>query len=211
MNQEPGKAGQDTKRQILETATRLFHVNGYYATSLEEVAAELGVTRQAFYYYYKSKEDLLWDINSAAEAHLLRAADTILEKDLPPLERLASLLESHALVMAEHAAEIACFYQEERSLSQERQEAVQRTRRGYTQHFIDAYQDAMDLGLVGPVDPKLAAFLLLGACNWISKWYSPHGPYEPQDVAETVTRMNLYGVITDAGRDVMLLPARQEA
>lgn len=194
---------ESTKDRIVETATRLFHKNGYQSTSLEEVGSELGVTRQAFYYYYKSKEDLLWDINSTAESHLLKACEDVLQEVLPPLERLAALVRSYADIMVEHAPEVACFFQEERALSEERKLDLRQTRREFTKHFIDAYAEAMDLGFVEERDPRLAAFLLLGACNWITWWYSPTGPYEPSLVAGTVTEINLRGVLTDSGREAL--------
>lgn len=193
-----------SKALIMETATELFERHGYRGTSLDEVAKRLGVTRQAFYYYYRSKADLLWDINQQAEAHLLRAADAIVQRDLPAQERLRALLESHALVMAEHATAVSVFFQEERSLSEERREQLRRTRRRYTRLFSGAYAELSGTGVVRDVDPELASFLLLGSANWISRWYREGRRWSADEVARTMTDFLLHGILEPQGSGLEL-------
>jgi TetR/AcrR family transcriptional repressor of nem operon len=52
------KAGKSTKDEILDAASRLIHLQGYRATSLDEILKASGVGKGNFYYYFKSKEEL---------------------------------------------------------------------------------------------------------------------------------------------------------
>lgn len=189
-----------SKEIIMEVATEFFEREGYHGTSLDDVAKRLKVTRQAFYYYYQGKQDLLWDINRVAERHLLDAAGEILERGLDPLPRLEALLRSHTLVMARHSVVVSCFFSEERSLSPARRRAVHKSRRRYTEQLAEVYGEALADGLVEDMPPELGAYLLLGSCNDVSRWYRRDGSWSPEEIADAQVRILMRGVTTTAGR-----------
>jgi AcrR family transcriptional regulator len=49
----------DTRSRLRQLALKLFAEQGYEKTSLREIAEQLGVTKAALYYYFKSKEDIV--------------------------------------------------------------------------------------------------------------------------------------------------------
>ena len=73
----PKREGRDTREEIVRAAGRLMHVNGYHATSLDDVLRESGVGKGNFYYYFKSKEDLGYAI-------LDRLVEALIERTLEP-------------------------------------------------------------------------------------------------------------------------------
>jgi TetR/AcrR family transcriptional repressor of nem operon len=72
-----GREGRSTREVIIAVATRLMHVHGYHATSLDDVLGESGVGKGNFYHYFKSKEDLGYAI-------LDRIVKSFLERTLEP-------------------------------------------------------------------------------------------------------------------------------
>lgn len=93
------QAGTDTRKRIEETALRLFTEKGYDSTSLREIAEELGVTKAALYYHFKSKEEILESIVSGLKGELQELIDwasalpKTLESRKTILERISSLAE----------------------------------------------------------------------------------------------------------------------
>lgn len=184
---------------IIQEAARLFRNQGYENTSLEQLAEIFQVTRQALYYYYSSKEDLLWDINVVAQ-RLHEIEEDILAQDLAPLQVLKSFLWNFACRTAEHPDVTWCFYQEGRSLSPERRAMMVNRRREFTARVEDAYRDAARSGLVIAQDPKLVTFLMLGTISWIPRWYRSGGAWSPELIADTVSNMVVEGMLTEQGR-----------
>ncbi len=193
------KRGKVTKERIIEIATELMDERGYHGMSLEDVAKRLKVTRPALYYYYSRKDQLLLDIHNRAQARLVESSEEIHERELVPLERLYLLLYNHASVTTKHARVVAVMFEEEHNLTPSERGKIRKVRIEYTQHFVDAYQQAVAEGhLLSDPDPRLTVFLMLGACNWITRWYKP-GEWSPEVVAGTVARHLLRGVLTEAG------------
>lgn len=193
----PSRSVKFSRERALRFAIGLFRRKGYAGTSLEEITQRYGVSRQAFYYYYESKEDLLWDINQVAQNHLLSVADRLRHQKLDAYSHLSSLLEGYALVIAEHSENIACFFQDERNLSPKRRAEVGAVRHRFTNEVVRLYAAALADGRVIEIDPKLAAYLLLGSCNWISKWYQPKGAWSAEIVARTITQILIHGISTE--------------
>src|SRR5205085_12019969 len=88
-------AGQLRRQQILDEAQQLFNRQGFRETNLDDVAVRLGIKRQAIYYYFKSKEDVLWELVELASSTLTASAAAIFEADLDPEAKLASLVDNH--------------------------------------------------------------------------------------------------------------------
>ncbi len=190
-----------TREKIIEIATESIDDCGYHGMTLKDVAKRLNVTRPALYYYYSRKNELLLDMHNRAQVRLLDSAQTIFELEVAPLEHLYLLLHNHALIATKHAGVVAVMFQEEHNLTTLDRKKIRATRIAYTQRFVDTYQEAKDQGcLSADSDPRLTAFLMLGACNWITQWYAL-GEWSPKYIAETAAQNLLRGVLTEKGRE----------
>jgi len=85
-----------TKNEIINVAGRLFDERGYDKVKIEDIVAEVGVTRGAFYHYFKSREELIYTvyIKSLEDANLYELA--MEQKTLNGLEKLRFVLK-HSL------------------------------------------------------------------------------------------------------------------
>lgn len=90
------KNRMNQKKEIIKTAFSLFGKKGYYKTTLEDIANEIGITRAALYRYFSSKNELLFQCHIVVYEFALKRLEEL--QDIQnPSERLASMLESHIL------------------------------------------------------------------------------------------------------------------
>jgi AcrR family transcriptional regulator len=171
---------------ILEEAAQLFATEGYRKTRLEEVSTKLRVTRAAIYYHFKNKQEILFHIHLRAIKGLLAGAEAILANPEPLDVQFGKLLRHHVAYVARNATYIGIFHEEEVELSPAQREEVNILRRRYADKLIGIYADAVKLGLVRNADPRLAIFTLLGACNWVYRWYRQRGSLSAEAVGEFI-------------------------
>jgi len=82
-----------------------------------------------------------------------------------------------------------------KSLSPKRRELIQAKSNRYEHIFRDILHDGITSQQFSDVDPRLARFMVLAACNWIYNWYKPEGTYNPEDIAQAFGDMMLHGLL----------------
>lgn len=184
---------EDRRTQILRIATALFREKGYNGTSLEDIADRVGFTKPAIYYYFDSKEDLLFAIVEAVVSRALERVERIRAQQLPPLERMHAILVENTRVVLEHLDENTAFYNERGLLSPERERMVRDIERAYTKVLRDTYAEGVSSGDLLDIDPTVAVSTLLGATIWVYRWFRPGGRLSIEQVAEDVAELLLNG------------------
>jgi AcrR family transcriptional regulator len=188
-----GVVEEDRRSQILRIATGLFREKGYNGTSLEDIADRVGFTKPAIYYYFDSKEDLLFAIVEGVVSGALARVRAIQAQNLPPRERMTAILTANTRVVLEHLDENTAFYNERGLLSPERERMVRDIERAYTQVLRDTYSEGVLSGDLLDIDPTVAVSTLLGATIWVYRWFRPGGRLSIEQVAESVAELLLNG------------------
>ncbi|HZS75265.1 MAG TPA: TetR/AcrR family transcriptional regulator [Ktedonobacteraceae bacterium] len=193
---KPEKRVRLTQQAIVEAAAELFARNGFGATSLEDIADRLGVTKGAFYYHIKNKEEILrliyLTVLTVSEGPLRR----IVEMDVPPAEKLRRAIEHQTSVAADRSPAMIVFYREQPHLTGPFSREIILRKKAYERYFERIIEEGQAASVFSPdIDPKIVAFGLLGMCNWLSQWYKPGGQYTPQDIAAMFVKMVEQGVM----------------
>jgi AcrR family transcriptional regulator len=185
-----------TRPQIVDTARRMFREEGYRGTTLEMVAAELGVTRAALYHWVENKETLLCEIHDDALDRLVERFQEIQEADLPPGEKLAEAIRNHLLTVADNLDAIAVFFQDEASLPEEPAQRIAKRKREYD-HALEALVRAAqaDGSIRADLDPRVTVEMLFGMCNCLYHWYDAAGRIRPHQLADQVLEMVFSGLM----------------
>jgi len=186
-------AGPQRKLEIIETATSLFHEKGYRETSLDDIADRVGFTKPAIYYYFKSKEDILFAIVDSIVDAALERIRTIARRDASPTERLHDLLAENTRVILENIEPNTVFYNSRGMLSLEREQDVRAREREYSQVVRDLYVEGVQAGEFLDIDPAVATATLLGASIWTYRWFDPAGRLPRERVAEDIARLLMSG------------------
>ena len=158
-----------------EAATRLFRERGFHATSMQDLAEDLGMNRGSLYHYIDAKDDLLWAIVSGAMARLETAVRPILEGTGAVPDRLGRAIEAHLGFAAEHGDELALIQIELRALAPERRAILIAQRDAYEGAWREVIRQGVGDGSLRPVDVPLASIAILSVCNWFTQWFRPDG------------------------------------
>ncbi|AAZ56832.1 transcriptional regulator, TetR family [Thermobifida fusca YX] len=188
-----GRTGNDRRTQIIKVATELFREKGYYATSLDDIADRIGFTKPAIYYYFKSKEDVLFAIVNSIVDEALERFHAIAAGPGSPGERIHALLVEHTRTILRNLDANTVFYNERGLLSPEREREMRKREREYTEIMQRLYAEGVATGELLDVDPTVATATLLGAAIWTYRWYDPEGRLSADEVVEQITRLLLNG------------------
>jgi AcrR family transcriptional regulator len=162
------------REEILRAALRAFRVKGYHATTLDDIADHLGVRKTALYHYFPDKETILYECHRETLAEIERIMTEAQKLDTATA-RLAHVIREHVRVMTD-TLEGSPLAFEVPALSGKRQSEVIAARDHYEHELRQIIDDGIGSREFRPVDSKLAAFAILGAINWIARWYQPEGP-----------------------------------
>ncbi len=171
---------QRRRTEILHAALRAFRDKGYHGTTLEDIARQLGVRKTALYYYFPDKEAILYACHREgleAVAGLIARA----RQYASHAEQLSRAIREHVQVMTD-TLEGSSLALEVSALSPAHRAEVITARDRYEQALRDIVRHGVVTGEFRQVDPKLAVFAILGAINWVARWYSPDGPVHPLDL-----------------------------
>ncbi len=195
------KASGDRRQEIIDAAAAIFARKGYEATSIQDVAEAVDILKGSLYYYIKSKEDLLFEVIQEVHEAGLARLEAGREAEAPALDRIASFVRGHVDYNATHLTKISVFFHDFRSLSEDRRDLIVKERDLYDQYLRELIDQGQEEGSICPgLDPKLAAFGILGMMNWMYQWYRESGEADPGTIADVFAQMAVRS-ISCPGRD----------
>jgi len=165
---------KERRAAILHAALSAFREQGFHATSLDDIAARLGVRNTALYYYFADKDALLYECHRESLAELERMIEASAACCESPEERLAYLLREHVRIMTD-TLEGSPLAFEVPALSPKRRAAIVAGRDRYEQLLRKLISAGIAAGAFRAVNPKVVVFAMLGSINWIARWYQPGG------------------------------------
>ena len=172
-----------TRVDILKSAAKAFRRLGYHGATVEQIAAALHMKKGNLYYYFKNKEEILFACHQYSLDRLTQLLDEIDRSGLPADIRLRRLIDAFVHTILDELHGTALFLDLE-ALSPAHLKAVIARRDAFDKGVRRVIEDGMASGMFGRGDPKLLAFALFGAVNWIPRWYSPQGPSSSQAIAD---------------------------
>lgn len=160
--------------EILRSALRAFREKGYHATTLDDIAARLGVHKTALYHYFSDKESILYACHRESLAEVARLMKEARDRYDGAADRLAFLVREHVRVMTD-TLEGSPLAFEVTALTPAHQAEIIALRDRYERELRRLVARGMKSGEFRRIDPKTAVFAILGAINWIARWYRPEG------------------------------------
>jgi AcrR family transcriptional regulator len=155
---------------VIRAAAREFNRKGYHNTSLDDIAARLEVTKPTVYYYVSSKEQLLFECFVAGVEQIRAAFREVRQLALPARERLNAVLRHYGEAVASEFG--WCMVRaEDQDLSPAMSRHIKSLKSEIDHGIRRLIREGMQDGSIQPCDPKMTAFALAGALNWIAHWY----------------------------------------
>jgi len=188
----------DRKAEIRRSAAEVFAEQGFDGASIRDVAKAAGMSLAGLYYYYRGKEEILFDIQHTAFTTLLDAHAEALAGVKEPENKLARVIDAHLAFFAANIAEMKVMSRESEALEGEFAEKVGEQRRRYVRLVRGILDELAGARAVRDVPTPLAGFLLFGMMNWMYTWYDPKRDGSAEDLAKAVREIFLRGLLKEA-------------
>ena len=179
--------------EILKTAAAAFRRRGYHGASVDEIASALAMTKGNLYYYFRNKEDILYACHDYSLNLILGVMDQIRAEPIAPDEKLRKLIVAfvHLIIDELHSTALTLDLQ---ALSPALLRKVIARRDRFDRGMRAIIQEGIDKGIFAPADTKLVAFAIMGAVNWIPKWFDPQGAATSEQVGDVFATYLLAGL-----------------
>jgi AcrR family transcriptional regulator len=175
----------DSRQEILRTAARLFQQQGYDATSMNDVATALKVSKAGLYHHFQSKDEILFELmNHALNITQERVVDRVLGIANAE-ERLRMLIRLHVeVILSVRDREITVLLHENHPLPPSLRKRINVRKKEYIRFVEKLVSEVQQMRQSRrSVSPRAATFALLGMINWIYQWYKPEGALNSQLIA----------------------------
>jgi TetR/AcrR family transcriptional regulator, cholesterol catabolism regulator len=178
------RATVDERRdEILKSLAAILRERRLASLTMQDIAARLGLVKGNLYYYFKNKQDILYHCHVKCMDESL-AALAVAERDPGPTpERLRTLLVRHIRGIIESPYGGVLLTDLE-SLSAAQRKRYVSLRDEFERGVRKLIQRGIAKREFRPCNPRLAGFAILGAINWIPKWYQPEGLLAPEEIAQ---------------------------
>jgi AcrR family transcriptional regulator len=158
------------REAVIRAAAREFNRKGYHNTSLDDIAARLEVTKPTVYYYVTSKEQLLFQCFLAGVEQIRAAFRDVRRLEVPARERLNAVLRHYGQAVASEFG--WCMVRaEDQDLSPAMSRHIKALKSEIDHGIRRLIREGVQDGSIQACDPKMTAFALAGALNWIAHWY----------------------------------------
>ncbi len=192
----------EPRQEILRTAARLFQQRGYDATSMNDVAAALKLSKGGLYHHFESKDEILFHIMSHAMQITEERVINVVRRIEGVEERLRMLIRLHIqVVLSPEDREITVMLHENHPLPPALRRKINARKKDYL-HFVehliaDVQRDAQRKrnSPQSSVTPRAAALALLGMINWIYQWYKPDGSLTGDALVQQYTDIFFRGAL----------------
>ena len=178
-----GPKQKAVRDQILRTAADLFRERGYRASTLDDIAARLGMSKASLYTYFRGKEEMLATISRETIEGFTRELGLVLRSDLSPEDKLRRIVREHVRFVIANRSFLTVFFSEEANLPTRFVRAIAGQKDRYDKGVESVIADGIRRGAFRDVPPRLVVFGLLGMLNWLYKWYDPRGAWGAEEIS----------------------------
>ena len=168
---------------ILRTAADLFRERGYRATTLDHIAARLGMSKASLYKYFHAKDEMLAAISRSTIETFTRELALVLRSDMSPEDKLRKVVRDHVRFVIANRSFLTVFFSEEANLPVRLARALAAQKDRYDKGVESIVVEGARGGAFRDLPPRLVVFGLLGMMNWIYKWYDPRGRWGAEEVS----------------------------
>lgn len=182
------------KQQIEQKATVLFQKRGYAATSMRDLAQDLGIEAASLYSHIKSKEEILQKICFRMAEEFFSAWQDVELVTTSYSAKMEKAMIAHVKVITKDTDASAVFFNEWRHLSEPYLGDFLAMRDDYEGRFKKILRDGMASGEFKNVDEKFMMLTILSSLNWTHNWYKPNGSLSPEDIGQRLSGLLLNGL-----------------
>lgn len=178
------KKNAKKKEDMIRSAAKIVTSKGYHGATMEDIAAELLMTKGALYYYFDNKEDLIYQCHELVLSQAISTLEKYLKENISSVEKLKKAIVTHIEFAITEKETFNLIIKPEHTFSKEQLSPMLEKRQMYASIFDRIIQEGIDNGEFKITETKMIRMMLLGAMNWIQQWYSPEGKRSKEEISE---------------------------
>ena len=170
------------KEQIILSAIKIMNRKGYNGATMEEIAAELLMTKGALYYYFKNKEDLIYQCHELVLSNAIEELQAHLDEPVSYETRLRNMIKTHIAYAIKEKETFNMILKPDETFSSDQLKPILLKRQKYAHQFDTVIKEGMKAKEFTITELKIARMILLGSMNWIQQWYQPDGKFNVEEL-----------------------------
>ena len=193
---EPATRHYDEKLQkILKTAAKIFADKGFHKTSVRDISRATRMSLAGLYYYFRTKEELLYLIQERCFVTLLQRWEQAATAETDVRTRIRVFAENHLSFFLHNMHEMKVMAHEDESLTGEFNEKILVLKRRYVKVIMDLIAELRERRDAKGIDLRVATFSHFGMMNWIYTWYQPKRDLPLRQLSEQMLRIYFFGLL----------------
>ncbi len=201
----PNPRDTEAKLQhILLHSARIFAEDGFEATSIRDISRATGVSLSGLYYYFDSKQSLLYLIQNNAFRLIVQRLQGRLESCESPVARLRMLVQNHVEYFLAHPSEMKVLSHEEDALHEPFRQEIAAIKRKYFTLARKIFDDVVAESPAPGLNARVAVLSLFGMMNWVYQWHKPASDPGAEELTDTIVGIFLHGVVADAAKSTAI-------
>ncbi len=177
--------------RILKTSSEVFAESGFDRASIRDISAATGVSLSGLYYYFSSKDELLYLIQRHCFETLTVELDSALDQISDSESKLRTVIRTHLTFFVNNMCEMKVLSHEADALSGDLRQEVSGLKRSYAERVSTVLRELSP----SSDEPQIraATYSLFGMMNWIYTWYRPGADVDVDSLAEMMSGLFLKG------------------
>ncbi len=182
------------KEEIKQRAARLFRLKGYKATSMRDIAQEVGMEAASLYNHISNKQEILAELMMHIAEIFTEGMNNIQASSLSPREKMERLIALHIRYTMEKPNAIAIITSEWVHLEEPNHKSYLLLRSAYEQNIQSIIEMGIEQKQFAPVDSKIASFSILSTLRWLYSWHHQQGNINPVELEQKMVQCLLDGI-----------------
>lgn len=184
---------EQRRDKMREIAAKVFAEQGFDRTTIRGIAKAGGISAASIYYYFDSKEELLYQILDETMSTGLELIREIEDKELNRKEQLIEILQMHTMT-AINFDKMKLLVHEQNCLTPDHRAEIKLKQKQYMSQLTSVFESLKNSNQMRDLDPKVCAFAFFGMVSWAYRWFNPDGDMSTQQLADHFTKIFTQGI-----------------
>lgn len=182
------------KKVVCDIAAKLFAEKGFENTSTRDISKAAGMSDAGLYYYFDSKESLLYEILEEILSTGLELVRKIDQSDQSFEEKLMDFTKFYTRYYSPEIDKLKLLVEEQKKVNQEHKRRLDEIQREYLDIMIRILDGLNEESKMADIDSTVCAFSFFAMVHWVYRWYNPKGKISPEQLSEIFNRIIYYGI-----------------
>ncbi|MBN2467949.1 MAG: TetR family transcriptional regulator [Deltaproteobacteria bacterium] len=188
---------QGTRELLIQKAIDLFYESSYLKTPIRKITESLQVENTIIYYYFKSKDELLFSIINGITDELINTLEDIAERLDDPLERLRQMIYAHIVILKKRKKEVKIFVEDTDKLPEELLKKIKGKQSKIYEIYSHQFKRLLRTQRIKEYEIPVIIFSLFAMINWTYRWFREGGGLTIEDVANRTIQIFFHGILQE--------------